>query len=164
MPKKLILVRHAKAVKDVPGLKDFDRPLNDKGSQDAPRMGKQLFDRGIKPDAWISSPSERTKMTAELFGEQFKIELDTIIYNENIFEGSARILLNVINEFNDLWNTVILFGHNPGISYLAEFLTKAEIGDMPTSGIVSVDFDINSWKEVSGSMGKLDFFVYPQEN
>lgn len=164
MPKKLILVRHAKSDWSVPGQRDFDRELNERGHRDAPRMGKKIADMGIKPDVFVSSPAARAKMTAEYFAEQFKVDTANIVYNENIYEASARILMNEVNALDDHWTTVLLFAHNPGFSFFAEYLTKAEIGDMPTCAVVAIDLEVTSWKEVSGGLGGLVFYEYPTKD
>ncbi len=163
MAKKLILVRHAKSDHSVSGQKDFDRELNAEGHRIAPRMGNRFAKKNIPFDAFVSSPAQRAKSTAEYFAEQLKYDFDKIIYNENIYEASVRVLLHEISEFDDSFQTVIMFGHNPGFSYLAESLTKAEIGDMPTCAIIEMDFDIKTWKEIAQTKGKLLDFDYPDK-
>lgn len=163
MPKQLILVRHAKAEALIPGQKDFLRTLSAKGHLDAPRMGSNLAQKKIKIDAIISSPAERTKLTAEYFCEQLKVSFDDIIYNENIYEASARILMNEVCAFDDKFETILLFGHNPSFSYLAEYLTKENLGEMPTCAIVHISLHINAWKELSQGLGSLTSFEFPKE-
>ncbi|TAG51832.1 MAG: histidine phosphatase family protein [Cytophagales bacterium] len=160
MPKKLILVRHAKSDHST-GLKDFDRPLNAEGHRVAPRMGNTFAQKNIPFDAIISSPALRAKTTADYFAEQLKYDFDKIILNENIYEASVRVLLNEICALDDKLSTVLLFGHNPGFSYLAESLTKAEIGDMPTCAVIIINFETNTWKDVAQGSGFLFEFDYP---
>ena len=69
--KTLILVRHAKSDWGDPLLRDFDRPLNERGKKDAPKMAERLLERKIKIDAFISSPARRAAKTATLFAEAF---------------------------------------------------------------------------------------------
>jgi phosphohistidine phosphatase len=163
MKKTLVLVRHAKSEAAGKDQKDMERALNDQGYRDALRMGNKFSRLGIKPDAIISSPSERTKQTAEFFIEQFKNENFDLIINENIYDASIRVLINEICDLDDALDTVMIFGHNPGISYFTEYVTKAEIGEMPTCGIAIVTFDIDSWKMVTEGLGKLDFYDYPNK-
>ena len=164
MIKNIILVRHAKSDWSVAGQRDFDRTLNDRGHMDAPRMGIKFKDRGIMPDILISSPALRAKLTAEYFAEQLKYDFEKIVWNEDIYDASIRVLLNEISLFDDNWNTVMIFGHNPGLSYLAEYITKEEIGEIPTCSVMSIEFTIDSWKEVSQGMGKISFYDYPKND
>ena len=62
--KTLFLVRHAKSSRDDPSLPDRERPLDDRGKRDAPKMGKRLAKRGAKLDLLVSSPALRALATA----------------------------------------------------------------------------------------------------
>lgn len=163
MTKKLILVRHAKSDWSVSGQKDFDRTLNDRGHRDAPRMGKVLFDKGIAIDAFISSAAERAYLTAQYFAEQFKLPVEEIIINENLYEASARVWMNEVNQLNNNFNTVVIFGHNPGISHFAEYVTKEELGEIPTCAIIGIALELDDWKMVSQNSGTLLFNEYPEK-
>ncbi|MFN3404673.1 MAG: SixA phosphatase family protein [Cytophagaceae bacterium] len=163
MGKLLYLVRHAKSDWSVPGQKDFDRELNHRGNADAPKMGRKLYDLGVRPDLILSSPAVRAKMTAHYMAEQLRYETENIVLEEELYEPSVRSFLNVINRQNDKFKSLMLFSHNPAITYLAEYLTKAPIGNIPTSGVAEVEFDIDTWAEVSGDVGKLNWFIYPKK-
>jgi phosphohistidine phosphatase len=162
MVKNLFLVRHAKSDWSVGGQKDFDRALNGRGLSDAPKMGRKLYDLGVKPDLIMSSPAERAKLTSQLIAEQLKYDPDKIAFDPEIYEASVRSLLNVINAIDDRYNNVIIFGHNPTFTYIAESLTKKEIGNIPTCGAVHIEFNIKSWKEVSAGTGNMKSFTYPK--
>ena len=69
--KTLILIRHAKSSWDAPGMSDSERPLNERGKKDAPEMAKRLRKRGLKIDAFVSSPAERALRTARYFAKEF---------------------------------------------------------------------------------------------
>jgi phosphohistidine phosphatase len=162
MVKNLFLVRHAKSDWSVGGQKDFERNLDGRGLHDAPNMGRKLFQMGIKPDLILSSPAERARLTSELVAEQLKYDPDKIVFDDEIYEASVRSLLNVINSLDDKYQNVMIFGHNPTFTYIAEYLTKREIGNIPTCGAVQIEFPIKSWKEVSEGTGDLKFFIYPK--
>ncbi|MBX9853514.1 MAG: histidine phosphatase family protein [Cytophagaceae bacterium] len=163
MLKNLFLARHAKSDWSVPGQKDFDRELNGRGRNDAPRMGKKLSEMDVKPDLIMSSPAARAKLTAEFIAEQLRYDTEKIIFNEDIYEASVRSLLAIINELSDDYNKVMLVGHNPTFTYIAEYLTKKNIDNIPTCGIVNIEFNVDSWKEVSGDIGNLKWFIYPKK-
>lgn len=162
MGKKLFLVRHAKSDWSVPGEKDFDRPLNSRGLNDAPKMGAKLKEMGLQPDIIISSPAERAKATAYYIAEQFKIDTDRVELNEELYEASVRVILKVINSFPDQYKQIMVVSHNPDLTYIAEYLTKAEIGNIPTCGVVMIDFETDHWAEVSQGTGKMVNFIYPK--
>jgi phosphohistidine phosphatase len=162
MIKNLFLVRHAKSDWSVSGQKDFERQLNGRGLSDAPKIGRKLYEMDVKPDLIISSPAERARLTSELVAEQLKYDTDKIVFDPDIYEASVRSLLNVINGIDDKYKNVIIFGHNPTFTYIAESLTKKEIGNIPTCGAVHIEFNIKSWKEASEGTGNLKSFIYPK--
>ena len=161
MAKNLVLVRHAKAIPAENNIKDFDRMLNEKGMTEAMQMGNKLMSKYPNEPIFVSSSALRTLQTAQYFAEQFKIEADKIVCRDEMYEASARILLNEICAFENDWETVFLFGHNPGISYIAENLTKESVGDFPTCGVMSILFECHNWNEISSGIGKIQFYDFP---
>jgi phosphohistidine phosphatase len=161
--KTLHLIRHAKAEQSDISIKDFYRALTSKGMMDAARMARSMADGGAKPDAIISSPAERTTRTAEIFADQLKFDSEKVEYHDDLFNGRLQEYLAIINEIDNSKNEAILVGHNPNISYIAEYLTGADIGDVPTSGIVTIQFEGKTWAEISKKSGKLIAYVSPNE-
>lgn len=160
MPKKLLLVRHGKSDWGNLDLKDFDRPLNKRGKENAPEMAERLINRGFKFDLMVSSPAKRAKSTAKYFAEVYN--LDDIKFEASIYEANSRALLKVVNDFEDSSDTVVMFGHNPGFTDFANELSNANIYNIPTAGMVLMSFPFDSWKMVSKGTGELVFFDYPK--
>lgn len=161
--KKLILFRHAKSDWSVAGQKDFDRGLNDRGQRDAPRMSVLLKDIQPKVDAVVCSTAVRTRLTCDYILEQIQVAPERVHYRDELYQASARILFNEICGLDSDWEVVLMVGHNPGISHIAEYLTKSEVGEVPTSGIVIIDFDCDDWTEISEGTGKMVAYRYPKE-
>ncbi|MDN5200810.1 histidine phosphatase family protein [Fulvivirgaceae bacterium BMA10] len=161
--KTLYLVRHAKSSWDFPGLADFDRPLNGRGKRNAPEMGARLRSRSVKPDLLISSPAKRAYGTAKRIAEEIAYSKDKIQTNKLIYHGSEANLLEVIRSQNNNINSVMLFGHNPGFTDLANVLSDDWFDNIPTCGIVAIQFEIENWKEVQPKKGKVIFYDYPKK-
>lgn len=160
--KSLIFIRHAKSDWKDNNLKDFDRDLNSRGERTAPKMANHLKKNGFSPHIIVSSPAQRAKSTTRHLIEQLGFNEDQVHYNEDIYEASVRVLLRVINELPDEHETVAIVGHNPSLTYITELITGEEIGNIPTLGVVKINFDFNEWKLVSQSNGTLDSFIYPK--
>jgi len=158
----LYLVRHAKSSWKNPELEDSKRPLNTRGEQDAPEMGNRLKARGIKPDLVISSPAVRARKTAEVIAHALSYDLDQIKYDWELFHANAGVLLNVLRKVPSRFDTVFMFGHNPGLTYFANQIGGLDIDNIPTSGIVAMEFS-TSWKKVDLGTGKFQFFDYPKK-
>lgn len=160
--KKLFLIRHAKSDWSNLLLDDFDRGLNARGLKDAPFMGKLLKDKNIIPDLIISSPALRTKLTIEILLKEINLE-NEIIYDESIYEAPFMNLKKVVDMIDDQFNTVFLVGHNPGLCDLANFLCKESFENIPTCGIVELDFNTPFWSDISKENSKLISFEYPKK-
>lgn len=160
MTKTLYLIRHAQSYEKAPDQQDKERELNSIGLQNSTRMGINLNKKGITPNIIISSPAKRAVQTAGLIAEQLNYEVEKIHQNDEIYEASARTLLQVVNRLKDNWGIVVLVGHNPAISYLAEYISNSEIGTMSTCGVATIQFS-KSWNEVSEHSGELISYEYP---
>ena len=160
--KTLFLVRHAKSSCDDPSLSDRDRPLDDRGRQDAPRTGKRLAKRDVKPDLLLSSPALRALTTAQLISEELGFKLKDIVVDDRLYASDADDLLAVIRVLDKKLNRVMLFGHNPEFTDLAHRLSS-EIIEMPTCAIVEFNFDTKAWSDVGERKPAKVVFDYPKK-
>jgi phosphohistidine phosphatase len=144
--KTLFLIRHAKSSWDDAALPDKDRPLDDRGKRDAPKMGKRLAKRDVKPDLILSSPAMRALTTAEIIAKKLDYKLKDIVVDDRLYTGEDD-LLNVIHKLGDKLDRVMLFGHNPKLTELAHRLSS-KITHMPTCAVAEFTFDAKSWSNV----------------
>ena len=142
-------------------MRDFDRPLNERGRADAPLIGKHLASENMSDPFLICSPALRTRETAELVLLNANLNVEPR-FDDRLYEASVRDLLQVTNEMDDATQTAILIGHNPGFEELLAFLT-GETRAMPTCALAKIVFDVVSWKDVKASDGTLVSFVTPKE-
>lgn len=160
--KHIFLNRHAKSDWNHPGLNDFERPLNNRGMKDAPMMGLRLHENETGIELIISSPAKRAITTANIMAEKLNYPLKNIRQEPTIYDAGVRDLLKLINNLDDELSSVLMFGHNPGFTDLADYLTGSGILNIPTCGICKISFDLNSWKEVSAHTGHLVYFDFPK--
>jgi phosphohistidine phosphatase len=162
--KKLLLVRHAKSSWDNMSQKDFDRPLNDRGHRDAPRMAKRLIKDGVKIDVLVSSPAVRALTTAEYFAEAYDIRKKNVVQEQVLYLPDPKVFFGVIGAMDDDHKTVAIFSHNPGITEFVNLLCATRVDDMPTCAIFAVKADIQSWKDFEQAEKKFWFFDYPKND
>ena len=160
--KTLYLGRHAKSSWKNMDLADIDRPLNKRGKRDAPFMGKLLVDKGVKPDLIISSPAKRAAATAKVIATEINYPAMEIIFDENIYEATGRGLLEIISGAEEQYNSIMLFGHNPGLTVLNNNLSDHFIDNIPTCGVVALEFK-TSWNEIELNSAGFIFFEYPKK-
>ncbi|WP_456451237.1 SixA phosphatase family protein [Hydrogenimonas sp.] len=161
--KELFLLRHAKSSWDDPTLGDFDRPLNKRGKEDAPLMGEHLAKLGIKPDLIVASPARRAKKTAKIVAQKLGYDESAIRWVESIYEASPQSLLYLVCSLPEEAKRVMLVGHNPGFTMLANMLGDIAIDNIPTAGVVGIAFDAKSWDDACRSKGHTILFDYPKK-
>ncbi len=162
--KRLYLIRHAKSSWDDPRLPDFDRPLNDRGKRDAPRMGRRLAEGGHRPDLLLSSPAKRALGTAKRVARELGLRKGDISRNIRLYHADESQLLQVVRAQPDQATSLMLFGHNPGLTEFATLLCRYPFGNVPTCGVVCIDFAVDRWQQVSYNQGELKFFDYPKKH
>lgn len=158
----MIVIRHAKSSWDNLQLSDFDRPLNERGERDAPRMGKRLKEKRIVPDLLLSSPANRALTTCEKIADILGYPKEKIKTDRELYHAGEEEILHIIKKNNDKHDVVLIFGHNPGLTDFVNKLTDTFIDNVPTCGIVACSLNLNSWKEIGWGKGKLDFFDFPK--
>jgi len=163
MKKTLILVRHATAEDHGLRQKDFDRELISKGLSESAIMGKWLVEKNMKPDHFVTSPASRAYKTAEIVADQFHIDLSEIEPIDSLYDGGPKAYLNAVNSTPENMERLVLFGHNPDISYFAEYLSGKDIGSMKKAGIVILEFEDLKWEEISAKTGTFISYITPKE-
>lgn len=159
--KKLLLLRHAKSSWADATLKDFERPLNERGQRAAPLIGQFMRERAIRPELVICSPAKRTRETIALVLEAARLEVK-VRFDERIYEATTERLLEVVSEIEEDKREVMLVGHNPGFENLLERLTN-ESEPMPTAALALITLDADKWKEAARLSGRLEWLVKAKE-
>lgn len=163
--RRIVLLRHAKA--DWPQVSDHERPLAERGRQDAPVAGRRLADSGIDFDLALCSTAARTRETWKLAVHELPRRPKTV-YEERVYEASPGELIAVLNELRDDVSDVLLIGHNPGVQGLVEVLAESSEGDalarmnrrgFPTSAFAVLSYT-GSWKGLEpGTATLLDYWA-----
>lgn len=161
--KKLIIVRHAKAV-PYGYQDDFSRELTDRGESDAGKVSRALEHAEIVPEKLYTSPASRALMTARIFAESFRYPSSDIQEVEALYmEFTTAEFIDFITRTDDRYTTVAVFGHNPGVSYFADNLIDRFGEALPTCGTVVIEFNIESWRYLQPRSGRLLLKLYPKE-
>jgi phosphohistidine phosphatase len=141
----LLLMRHAKSSWDNPAWTDHDRPLNDRGDRDAPRMAEVLKERGLIPSRIVSSTANRAKTTAEIVAKSIGFTGE-IVLEPRLYLASPADWDVIVKQLPDEHETVLCVGHNPGIEQVLRKWSGEEI-EMPTAAIAIVDVTVSQWDQ-----------------
>lgn len=143
--KTLTLVRHAKSSWKHSDLSDRERPLNKRGERDAPLMGRRIVAAGIRPSLIIASPAVRAWTTAKIIAQEIGYPREFLQREKNLYMASVDNILDVLVAQDAEFNSVMLVAHNPGLTSFANYLSPGVTNNLPTSGVVSVNFEQDDW-------------------
>jgi len=161
--KTLYLIRHAKSDWKNGALSDFQRGLTKQGKRDLETMGSYLALRKIHPDLILSSAALRAQLTADGLMDKTGYS-GRVQYMDELYLTKPEMLINVLSLQEDQYESIMLIGHNPALSELANILQHENFTKFPTLGVLAITLDIDSWEEIKESChGTIDFFIFPKQ-
>ncbi len=158
----LYLCRHAKSSWADPGQTDHERPLNERGMRDAPDMARRFRERGEQMHLIVTSDAARALATARAFAHELGIGADRFILEPRLYHAGPATIAQVVSALPDEAPSVMLFGHNPGFSEAVLHFASEGPGELPTCGLVRIDFPAAAWRETGRDLGALAWFDYPK--
>lgn len=161
--KTIYIVRHAKSSWNMNDIPDEKRPLMEKGKKRTKKVIDYLHENKIKVDYIISSPAVRAHETAKILAHALKYPLENIKIDSHIYHANGDSILNQFYDLPDRFNSVMIIGHNPSLTYFVNLFLNSPIENLPTSGIVSFSFDTDHWGEVPVSDRKTNFILFPKD-
>ncbi len=161
--KTLYLIRHAKSEWANENLKDIDRPLNARGYNDAYKMSNWLKQNNIVPELIISSAAIRAISTALIFSRNLKYDDSKICITNNLYESGYKNYLDLIHSVNNNTKSIMIFAHNPSITELSNYLTKAFTDNIPTCGMVGLKIENDKWEDFNFQTATLFLYEFPKK-
>lgn len=155
--KNLILIRHAKSSWEY-NVIDHERPLKDRGITDAKIVLEEFNKYDFKIDKVLISDANRTKLTAEIFKKTLEINPEICDYSHDLYDFSGELLTKVIKSCDDSVQNLMVFGHNYAITNFANTYGDQYFENVPTSGLVWLEFNTGHWKNISQAKTKLHLF------
>jgi len=160
--KTLCLVRHAKSSWDDAVLPDRDRPLAERGWRELAKMGKRLARRECRPDLILTSPALRALTTTEGIAKALDYRRRQIVVDDRLYAHEAEELLELVRALAGWHKCVMLVGHNPELSELAQRLSS-DIASLPTCAVAELRFDSKSWADVGKAAPARVELDYPKK-
>jgi phosphohistidine phosphatase len=160
--KHLHIARHGKSSWDFENLSDIDRPLSLRGIDNVYLMAQKLSERKVVPDRILTSPACRALYTAAIYARVMKLPYEKIRVSDSIYTGNSDDLVGLIRSQEDSVSQLMIVGHNPAFTSLANQLMSHYLDNIPTSGIVSLTYRIDSWEQIGKTAPESDFFDYPK--
>jgi len=166
---RLYIMRHAKSSWAIPGARDFDRELNDRGQQDLAKLSKIMKRENVFPDKILCSSATRTRQTLDAVMDAFENEPE-IVFTERLYSSGLDEYIEIINSNSDI-KSIMIIGHNPMCGSLATSLPgSGELSELekiaykyPTAALSIIDFETNNWSEIAKGKGILQKSIFPSE-
>ena len=157
--KKLILVRHGKSSweEDLP---DDERPLKKRAYKDAALVLNAFSGFCEKPLKIWSSYATRALTTAEIFKERLEVADDDFTVKDKLYTFDTKALLKIIKTCDDEVETLMVFGHNPAITGVANKLGDQHFSNVPTTGLCMIELESEKWQEIQ--KGKTLMYLFPK--
>ena len=159
--KTLILVRHGKSSWEYE-VGDKDRPLKERGINDAYLVGSVFRMQAPEIDAAYSSPANRALHTALILMRSLNYPLGRFQITEDLYDFSGGSVARFVQGLDDALQTVIIFGHNHAFTHIANQWGSESIDNVPTSGLVQLSFNINSWRDIQS--GQTEKVIFPKSH
>ncbi len=145
--KTWIMMRHGKSSWELQ-VSDADRPLNERGINDAHRMGAFLATKNLKFDAAYTSPANRAAHTALIVLKELDLSLHKLSVSNMLYDFSGEDVLEFVRCLPDEQNSVLTFGHNHACTALAHLLGGFQENNIPTASAVLFRFDVSLWASI----------------
>ncbi|MBT8246014.1 MAG: histidine phosphatase family protein [Winogradskyella sp.] len=158
--KRVILIRHAKSSWEY-GIGDIDRPLKKRGIKDASTIAKVFKEKNYVLDRIYSSPANRAFSTCNIFKRNLNWTDNEIEIVNELYDFGGESVLNFIATLNNTLDTVVIFGHNHAFTAIANMLGDKFIDNLPTSGLVVLKFNIDSWE--FARYGETELLMFPRD-
>ncbi len=160
--KRMIFVRHGKAEEYTGSNDDYLRSLTEKGKTVSEKMARVLKKKEKNPVVMVSSPAFRAYETAIIFARVLGYDPEKIILKESLYSpASLKSFSLITGELDEKTDTVIFFGHNPSFTEIPNLLSVTGCDIVPKSGIVSLAFKTDTWKEIFRGKGTVEYFLKP---
>lgn len=158
--KTLYLIRHAKSSWEF-NLDDHERPLNERGLQDAPLVASHIKTLIKNPDRILSSDAVRAKTTAVLYMQSLEIPDNRLELVSELYDFVGRSVERIIKSCGDDVETLMVFGHNNAMTYLVNQWGDREIDTVPTAAFTAIYFEQDRWADIKN--GTIQHYITPNQ-
>jgi phosphohistidine phosphatase len=158
--KKIVFVRHAKSSWEF-DVNDINRPLKKRGIVDSDLVSNAFKILKFNPEIVFSSPARRALETCKIFGNNLNISEDYIKTEDELYDFVGNKVINFIKALDNYYNRIMLFGHNHALTSIVNSYGNIYIDNLPTCGLVVLEFDIEYWSELR--QGETLKMIFPRD-
>ncbi|MBC2844869.1 SixA phosphatase family protein [Winogradskyella flava] len=158
--KILTLVRHGKSSWEF-DVSDDKRPLKSRGRSDAKLVANQFINNNQLPQMVFSSPAKRALETCKIFTQTIGFSENSVIIEDDLYDFGGENVIKFVKSLSNEIDDVMIFGHNHAFTSIANIFGDTYIDNLPTSGLVRLNFEINKWEDLE--KGRTEYIIVPKE-
>jgi phosphohistidine phosphatase len=158
--KKIILMRHGKSSWEY-DVSDIERPLKPRGIKDSKLVAEAFELKKLENLSIYSSPANRAYSTCKIFANIINYPLNEVEIIEDLYDFGGSSVINFVKSLSDSKKNVMIFGHNHAFTSISNIFGDKFIDNLPTAGLVVLNFDISSWKDLK--KGKTELMLFPRD-
>ncbi|HEY1726547.1 MAG TPA: histidine phosphatase family protein [Steroidobacteraceae bacterium] len=145
----LLLMRHAEAETATAGDPDIDRALSARGRTEAIDAADCIAGANLRVELMLVSPARRTRETALILAAALDMA-DEFQIEPTLYPGETETLLERVQRCDsEAARTVLMVGHNPAMSALAQRLGgNGRPMELPPAGLCRLEFENDCWSQV----------------
>jgi len=160
--KIITILRHAKSSWSSSDLNDHDRGLNHRGLRDREIMASVMEKNAIIPEIILCSTAARARKTVSAVAKDEWIAPQNIYFKEKLYLATESALCTEIATVDDSFQHVMVCGHNPGLTEFVNEHTDLSIMNLPTCGLVTAQYEIESWSGIFSAVGTMKYHLWPK--
>ena len=135
--------------------------MKKRGINDIALVSKAFRDIGFMADIILSSPANRALSTCKLFMTHLEVKDEKLQIIEDLYDFGGQSVINFIKSLDDDYKNIIIFGHNHAFTSISNIFGDKFIDNLPTSGLVMIEFEIDHWKSLQ--QGKTKLTIFPKQ-
>ena len=155
--RQLVLIRHAKSSWEH-DVNDAERPLKNRGFKDAELVSKSFKNNAFTPEIIFSSPANRALSTCKIFIKTLDFDDSILQIKDELYDFSGQSVIDFITKIDNSYEKVMIFGHNHAFTSICNIFGDKFIDNLPTSGLVHINFEVTSWQSIKKGTTKLTIF------
>ena len=160
--KTIYIVRHAKSSWDNYDLSDHERTLMPVGIKKTKKIIGFFNRENVSVDLIVSSSAVRAFETARLIADAIGYNSDLIFKKKALYHAYVDDIYTELFSLDNSVNSVMIVAHNPTLTDFVNEFVKPKIMNLPTTGVVSVSIDTDSWENMVNAKFKVNFVVFPR--
>ncbi len=160
--KTLFVLRHAKSSWDDYEKSDFDRPLTSRGLKDISKLALARENELREIEVIVSSPANRAIHTTITLCGAVNLPYSVILLNSNLYETTEQVVKSIVSGLPVEKSCVMIVGHNPTFTYFVNEFIPQPIENLPTGGLVRLDFSVANWADLHRDNLLRSWIDYPK--